>query len=64
MTNFNIILPPAMKLLLKKNNDKKKTTSMGIGEGGEWEWGVVWTVTPPTNECMGVLLKKMSLPTH
>ena len=24
----------------------------------------MWTVTPPMNECMGVFLKKMSLPTH
>ena len=32
------------------------------GRGGGGEAG--WTVTPPMNECMGVLLKKMSLATH
>ena len=47
--------PPAMQLL-----KKQQTNNQGMGSG-EVGWGAV---TSPFNECMGVLLKKMSLASH
>ena len=37
---------------------------MGNGDGdGGWGmgWGAMWAVTPPMNECFGVLFKKYPL---
>ena len=48
--------PPAMQLLKKQQQTNNQ--GMGSGEVGRG------AVTSPINECMGVLVKKMSLPTH
>ena len=44
--------------LLKKNKKltSKQQPGMGSGDGG---WGAMWAVTPPMNECIGVLLKNI-----
>ena len=34
---------------------------MGSGGGG---WGAMWAVTPPMNECIGVLFKKYFITGH
>ena len=44
---------------IKKKEEERNNQGMG-----NREYEAVWTVTSPMNECMGILLKKMSLPTH
>ena len=59
--------PLCMQLLKEKKKKKKKKTkkesnNQGMENGGRKH--SVWTLTSSMNECMGVLLKKMSLPMH
>ena len=51
---------PGMQLLKKQTNKNNKTNKQGM-DRRDIGWGAV---TSPINECMGVILKKMSLPTH
>ena len=45
-----------------KKNKKTLTSKQQPGMGsGDWGWGAMWAVTPPMNECIGLLFKKYPL---